>query len=71
MGLIFPKGTGIFEKQLLWVLLKQDPSIVKREYIKKLETKIETLNQRTKIHTMEIRELKKELKIQDLRIGQK
>jgi len=33
-----------------------------REYLKKLETKIATLNERTKVHTLDIRELKKSLK---------
>ncbi len=32
-----------------------------REYVQKLETKIATINDRTKIHTTEIRELHKKL----------
>ena len=33
-----------------------------REWVSKLSIKIDTLNERTKQHTLEIRELKKELK---------
>ena len=33
-----------------------------REWVNKLNTKIDTLNERTKNHTLEIRELKRELK---------
>lgn len=33
-----------------------------REWVGKLETKIETLNNRTKSHTLKLREIEKELK---------
>jgi len=33
-----------------------------REWLQMLETKIQTINERTKTHTLEIRELKKDLK---------
>lgn len=33
-----------------------------REMLKSLETRIETINERTKQHTLEIRELKKQIK---------
>lgn len=35
---------------------------VAREWLSSLETRIDTINQRTKSHTIQIRELKKELK---------
>ena len=34
-----------------------------REWVSQLNTKIDTINKRTKSHTLEIKELKKEIKV--------
>lgn len=53
------------KKQKNTIVLKAQAELIDkdaREWLEKLHTKIQTINDRTKNHTLEIRELRKKLK---------